>query len=306
MLISQKFSSLLARGGVYLEANDGEGNDLGGGSEAEKTATQKAAADKATADAKQKEVDDAEAARKAKEGEQSGDKKPTDEEARLLKEVMKRKESEKALQTQLNEQSAKLKEFEGIDVESVRKLLAEQKTAEETQLAAKGDWERLKIRMGEEHTKELTPLKEQIAQLTAELNKRDGMINEMTVGSSFSQSEFIAKELVLPASKARTIFGSHFELEDGKVVGYDRPRGDAKRTPLVDAYGAPVKFDDALRKIVDADSDRDNLLRSGVKAGAGSTTTTGKVPEKKGEQSTVDKIGAGLASLNIQLNSGNM
>lgn len=312
MLISPKFSSLLARGGVYLEENDGNGNDLGAGSEAEKNAQAKAAAEKLAAEKATQEAAEAEAAKKraaegkGKEGDEDGGK-PSDEEAKLLKEVMKRKESERLLQQQLADTQAKLKDFEGIDAAAVRKLLDEKKTAEEKQLAAAGDWERLKTRMGEEHVKELTPLKEQIATLTAELEKSRDSINEMTVGASFSGSEFINKELVLPPSKARTIFGSHFELEDGKVIGYDKPRGDAKRTALVDAYGAPVKFDDALRKIVDADSDRDNLLKSGIKPGAKSTTNPGaKVKDAPAEKTTVDKISSGLAGLGINLNGGNL
>ena len=59
MLINQKFASLLARGGVYLEAADGNGNDLGGGSDADKAAAQKAEVDRLAKEKADKEAADA-------------------------------------------------------------------------------------------------------------------------------------------------------------------------------------------------------------------------------------------------------
>jgi hypothetical protein len=294
MFIHPKFVNLMGRAGVYLEENDGNGNDLPGGETAEaKAAAEKVAADKTSADAA-----DAAAAKLREQGNPDG-RKPSDEEAKLLKEVMKRKESEKALQTKADELTAKLKDFEGIDPVAVKKLLDAQKAADEKALEEKGEWDRLKTRMGEEHSNETKTLKEQIASLQLQVGERDSAINEMTVGSSFTGSEFINSELTLTPSKARVIYGANFELEDGKVVGYDKPKGSANRTALVDSYGNPVGFDDALRKIVAADADAAYLLKSGVKPGAQSqnkpVTRDGK--NEKVEANSFDKIAAGLKGL---------
>lgn len=97
-------------------------------------------------------------------------------------------------------------------------------------------------------------------------------ISELTVGSAFAQSQFIRDELALTPSKTRVVYGNHFEFVDGKVVAFDKPAGAANRTPLVDAQGEPLAFEAALKKIVDADPDRDQLLRSKMKQGAASTT----------------------------------
>lgn len=296
MIIHPKLANLMGRAGVYLEANDGNGNDLDGAADklaADKAAADKVAADKATADAAE-----AEAAKLREQGNPDG-RKPSDEEAKLLKEVMKRKDSEKALQAKADELAAKLKDFEGIDPVAVKKLLDAQKEAETKALEDKGEWERLKVRMGEEHTNETKTLKDQIAALQAQVGERDGAINEMTVGSSFTGSEFINTELTLTPSKARVIYGAHFDLEDGKVVGYDKPKGSANRTALVDSIGNPVGFDDALRKIVAADPDAAHLTKSGVKPGAQSqnkpVTRDGK--NEKAEANSFDKIAAGLLNL---------
>lgn len=300
MLIHKSVANLMARGGVYLESNDGNGNDLGAGSEADKLAAEKAAAEKVAAETKTKEAEEA-LAREVEQREREGGKKPSDEEARLLKEVMKRKEDVRALQAELEKTTTALKQFEGIDVESVRKMLDAQKEAETKALEDKGEWERLKARMGEEHVTEKTKLQTEIEQLKEELNKRDGRINDMTVGGSFTGSEFIAKELTLTPSKARVIYGGHFELnEEGQVVGYDKPKGASNRTALVDSAGNPVSFDAALRKIVEADADKEHLMKSGVRAGAQSASVTGrggKEDEGKAEKTGVDKIAAGLGAL---------
>lgn len=302
MLINPKFATLLARGGVYLESNDGNGNDLGG--EADKIAAEKAAADKLKADAAQKEAEDKAAADKLKTG-ADNERKPSDEEAKLLKEVMKRKESETALKTEAEALKAKLKDFEGIDPVAVKKLLDAQKVADEKALEEKGEWDRLKVRMGEEHTAEKQKLLDQIATLQGELGNKDSRINEMTVGGSFANSEFISKELTLTPSKARVIYGGHFELgEDGTVTGFDKPKGAANRTALVDSLGNPVAFDVALRKIVEADADAEHLIKAGVRPGAQSNNKNvqGKAKDEQVEKSGLDKIQGGLAALMAQPN----
>lgn len=227
----------------------------------------------------------------------SGAKKPSDEEARLLKENMKKKADLATAATELAKLQGQLKAFEGIDPEAVRKILSEQKNAEEAQLLAKGDFERLKARMAEEHGKETTTLRAELAELKASLGKASGAINELSIGTQFGQSKFIAEDMTLTASKAKIVYASHFDLEDGKVVGYDKPRGDAKRTALVDQYGNAVGFDEAMRKIVEADPEKEDLLRSKVKPGAGSDSkkTTPVIPGAATD--SMSKISAGLKSI---------
>lgn len=269
----------------YHSPADGEGNDLGG------------AGDAGAGDAAGKEGE----SKEGEKGGESGVKKPSDEEARLLKENMKRKEELRKAAEEKATLEAKLKQFEGIDPEAVRKLLAEQKTAEEKQLEAKGDYERLKQRMAEEHGKEAAALKAQIEALNAELGKTKGTINELSIGTQFGQSKFISEELTLTPAKARVIYADHFDLEDGKIVGYDKPRGAANRTALVDQYGNAVAFDDALRKIVEADPEKDHLLKSKMKPGAGSDSKkpSGIPPKETGPVSAVSRIASGLKGLKV-------
>lgn len=269
----------------YRNPTDGEGNDLGGGGSG--------ADDKGGSEGGEGAADD-----KKGEGDDKGGKTgPSDAEAKLIKENMAKKEQLRKVQDEL---TALRKQFEGIDPEAVRKLLSEQRSAEEQALEKKGDYERLKARMAEEHGKEVTTLKAQLEALQGEKSKLASTINDLTVGTQFGQSQFISGELTLTPAKARVIYGDFFDVEDGKIVGYDKPRGSAGRTALVDQYGTAVAFDAALRKIVEADPEKDHLLKSKVKAGAGSDSKKASgEPAKEASGDSMSKIAAGLKGLKI-------
>lgn len=259
----------------------------GGGGTAEPTEAEKAAAAAA-----------AEAAAKAAN---EGGKKPSDEEAKLLKEVMQKKEALKATEASLAEAKSRLAEFDGVDPAAIKKLLADQKAAEEAQLAAKGEFDTLRARMADEHSKSTQALNEQIANLTAQLASKDKLVDELSIGQQFAQSKLITDELTLTPSKARTIYGSHFDVVDGQVTAFDKPRGEAGRTALVDQYGKNYGFEEALRKICEADPDKDHLFRSKAKPGAGSESKQNvkAPPGAPAQMDAVSKIGAGLKSLNL-------
>lgn len=265
-------------GNPMFEEDDGAGNQL-------PNAAAEAAAAAASAAA-------AEAAKTA----DANKNKPSDKEAELLKEVMKRKEDQAKTKLELET----LRNLVGdLNIEEARKLVGEQKTNEEKALEAKGDYERLKARMVEEHTKTVTDLQTKLDALNLDRNKDLDLIDTLVVGSRFNESKFVTDELMIPASKAKTLYGAHFDIEDGKVVGYDKPRGAANRTAFVDGYGAALSFDASMQKVIEADSDRDSLLRSKIKAGSGSggkpNAEGGQEKRKPSANATgVDRIGAGL------------
>lgn len=220
----------------------------------------------------------------------------SDNEAKLLKEVMQKKDALKKASDELADVKTKLAAFDGIDATAVKELLAERKKAEESQLEAKGEWDRLRARMAEEHTREVDAIKSATETLRAELAKKDAVISNLSVGAQFGQSKFIAEELTLTPSKARVVYGEYFDVsEDGSVVGYDKPRGSANRTALINGVGSNLSFDEALRKIVESDPEKDHMLKSKMKPGAGSDTKPGTKPAAKPvETDSVSKIAQGL------------
>lgn len=224
--------------------------------------------------------------------------KPTDREAELLKEVMKRKDDLKSAKAEADALKNQLKKFEGIDLEQVQALLNEKAQREQAELEKRGEFDRVKEQMVTEHTKTLETVKgtyeSQIAELSGKLNETTSVITELTIGRAFGDSGYVRDTLTLTPAKARVVYGSHFELQDGKVVAYDKPAGAANRTVLVDGMGEPLSFDAAIEKIVKADPDHEHLVRSKAKAGAGSKNDTdGKAAVKVG--SGRDRIGAAIA-----------
>jgi hypothetical protein len=83
-------------------------------------------------------------------------------------------------------------------------------------------------------------------------------------------------------------------VKEGRTVAYDKPKSAANRNPLVDASGNPLVFDEAFKRIIEADPDKETMLKAKVNPGSGSNTAQVKAPEKKIGQiaSGVDRIRA--------------
>ena len=223
--------------------------------DADAAAAAKVAKDKAEADA-------AEAAAKA-----AG---MNAESAKLLKEVMEKKAA-------LKETQEKLKAFEGIDPAEYKKLKAAADAAEVAAAEAKGDFERVKTLMGAEHVKVVKAKDEALGLKDADIAKMRAQIDELTIGASFNSSEFVKEEIILTPTLARTAYGDYFEVVDGQIVAYDKKKGASERTKMVDATGSLLSFEASMKKLIEADPDRDRILKSKLKVGPSSKTTDGTV-----------------------------
>lgn len=223
----------------------------------------------------------------------------TDKERELLAESMKRKEKIKELETKLNEASNALKPWEGLNPEDIRKLVQERREQELKQMEKKGEFDKIRQQILEAHEAEKKTLAQKIEELSSQINSNLNQIDHLTVGQAFAASKFINEELVLTPTKARTIYGAHFERDaSGNVIGYDKPVGNGDRAPLVDGQGNPLSFDQALQKIVQADPDRDSLIKAKLKQGADSGTTGAKgnkddVAPQNGVSRIADALRAG-------------
>lgn len=229
----------------------------------------------------------------------------SDSDAKLLKELMAQKNRAKELAAELEGAKKRLSDFDGVDPAKARKLLADEEEAARKAAEARGEYDRLLAQMGERHQAEQAALNGRLSEAQTTVSALQKEIAELTVGSAFSGSAFVNSDLTLTATKARVIYGSHFEYKDGKVVGYDKPAGASDRTMLVSSTGEALSFDEALRALVEKDPDRDRLLRGKAKAGAGSATVTkgAKAATELAEKSAdakltgAAKIAAGLKKL---------
>lgn len=295
-----------------------DGGEGEGASEAEKEAAAKARAEveaaakaqkeaeAAAAEAEEKAKAEADAAAKAaKDSDDPELNKLAEEKAELLKEVMSKKSELKAA----NEAATKAKEaldaYGGVDPEKVKALLKQEADAEKAALEAKGDFDRLREVMKEEHQKEMATVKEELEALKKSDAQKNQKINDLTIGAKFSTSEFIGKDLVIPSTKARQLYGSHFEMEGDRIVGYDKPAGQPERTKIVDGGGDPVSFDEAMKRIIDKDPDKTSLMKVKMKPGSrsqsqqkGNTQGGDKKTDNEGLYG-VSRIAAGIAAESV-------
>lgn len=243
----------------------------------------------------------------------------TEAEAKLVKEVMAKKQriadqsaEIESLKTKLEETSKTLKSFEGIDVDQVKKLIEADGERKKQKLKDASDWDALEKSLAESHENEkkqmaaahqeaLDKVKSESAtsleELTKKFNSASGQIEELTVGASFSNSQFVKDSLIPSATKIRKLYGEHFDVVEGSIVAFDKPRGSEARTKLVDAAGKPLSFNEALGKIVDSDPDKNTILRSKVKPGSGSRQSDGnKSGQGETEAKGVSRIEAALSA----------
>lgn len=219
-----------------------------------------------------------------------GEQKPTDREAELLKESMGRKQRIRELEEQ----------FKDVDVELYKSMLqeraAQQEQAqlqEQDRLKAEGKFDELlaaQKRQNEsaiaqvktQYEKELSDRTGELTKMQEQIDQQASIINTLTVNNAFANSPFIRDELVSAFSPARTqkLYGEHFDVENGNVVPYDKPRGDASRTVMVDKDGKPLTFEAAIARLVETDPDADAMKRSKHKQGAASHSNGMAAKEK--------------------------
>lgn len=223
----------------------------------------------------------------------------TDAEAKLLKENMKKKAQIEDLRNQVEKLKKVASAYEGLgSLEDIKTILETKKQEETKALEAKGEWEKLKKQMGEDHAKAMAEEHAKVEALTKQYQESLNKIIELTIGSEFANSRFINEELTLTPAKARVIYGDYFDLQDGKIIGYDKPRGAQGRTAYVDQFGNTLDFNEALKKIVMADPDVESLLKSKARSGAGSgSAKTTSVKQANLPKTGQEKIYAGIGAL---------
>jgi hypothetical protein len=218
----------------------------------------------------------------------------SDDQAKLLKDMMKHKNQAKELQAQLDKMLPVIGAIEGLGgLEKLQELAKAQADADKEKLEKAGEFEALKKMIVEENQAKVAEAEKKIAEKDAVLSSAMRTIDELTIGAAFAASEVVG-DTVLTPSKARAIYGAHFESENGVVVAYDKPKGAASRTKIVDGSGEPVSFEVALKKLIDADPDKERLIKSKLVTGAGSRTTDEKSAKTTTELRGVSRIEASL------------
>lgn len=92
--------------------------------------------------------------------------------------------------------------------------------------------------------------------------------DDTLLDNAFSRSEFARERLTeAGVDLARSMFGSRFKVEDGKIVAYDA-NGQVLYSDR--DMGAPASFDEALEKTIGGYKYKDSILKAPDAAGSGS------------------------------------
>jgi len=204
----------------------------------------------------------------------------SEEEAKLLKEVMKRKDSEKSVKAELATKQAELDKLTnalgGLEISDISEIIDGQKKAATKKLEDEGKYKQIIESMGEQHTKAVEDMKATIDALNVDLKTATSSQQELTIGRAFGDSAFVRESSTLPVSIARATFEGNFDIENGTVVAYNKPKGVEGRAPLVDADGSGKSFEDAIKQLYNDHPDNKTLLKTKQKQGAGSSTDVSK------------------------------
>lgn len=222
---------------------------------------------------------------------------PSDETARLVKDVMKNKEAKRQAEADLAAANARLAAFGDATPEEIAAYRQQKADAERAAAEARGEYDRIVESMRAQQEADRTRYEAERAADRDALAAAQARIDELTVGRAFGDSKFLAENTVLSPAKARKLYGEHVEIVEGEIVVYDKPKGAKNRTPLVDARGENLSFEAAIEKVIKADPDFDTIGRSKMKAGSGSTPApTVKDDPKPTTPAGKSRIAAGIAA----------
>lgn len=183
---------------------------------------------------------------------------------------------------------AKLAAFAGIgDPEAAKKAMETVKNLDAKKLVDAGEVEKVRHEVRTETSKSFEA---QIADLTKQVQDRDGMIYSMKVSGGFANSKFVKDKVAIPADLLEAKFGSAFKVEDGRVVGYLNGNKVYSRSKP----GELADFDEALESILDAYPQKDAILKGTGATGGGAQPPKGPGATNTENMSSVDKIAAGL------------
>lgn len=119
-------------------------------------------------------------------------------------------------------------------------------------------------------------VEEKFAPVSSERDTLRDQLNGHLIGGVFTGSKFVAEKFAAEngaaaAQIARALFGSHFKVEDGKVVAYD---GQGQKMLSRTAFGQPAEPEEALQLLVDASPLKASILRGTNASGSGSQSNT--------------------------------
>lgn len=154
---------------------------------------------------------------------------------------------------------ALLKKFDGLDAEIARKAVETVGKLDAKQLIDAGKVDEVKKQITDQFTTQITEKEKAVGELQSR-------INDMMVSDVFKSSEFLRDGIAMPRDFIEAAFKSQFKIEDGKVAAYDKA---GNRIMSKEKMGEFASGDEALRLLVEAHPNKEQILKADVGNGSG-------------------------------------
>lgn len=147
-----------------------------------------------------------------------------------------------------------------IDPEAAKKAVDTISKIDAKKLIDAGEVDKVRDEIRGEFTTQLTEAQQQIAE-------RDKRIEGMQIDGVFKGSEFITERVAMPRDFFEAAMRSHFKVEDGKVVAYDKAGNRVMSKKSVGEYADP---NEALEILVEHHPQKATILKAPAAGGTGS------------------------------------
>ena len=152
--------------------------------------------------------------------------------------------------------------FAGIDDPvAAKKAMELIKNLDDKKLVDAGEVEKIKMEAIKAVEEKYKPVVEERDSFAAALRTEK-------IGGSFARSKFVSENLAIPAEFVESRFGSHFGIEDGKIVAKfssgEKIYSQARPGELAD-------FDEAMSQLVNQHPQKDQILKGTAGSGGGAT-----------------------------------
>lgn len=181
----------------------------------------------------------------------------------------------------IEELEAKVKPYEGLNVEEARKAIETVKSYNDKQLLDVGEVEKVKKAAEETYKAKMDDLHKELTSKIEDkeslLRKKDKQINDLLIKGAFTTSKFLAERTNIPPEMAYSHFGRNFTVEevDGNlrtVATYD----DGGRVFSDIDPGSFAKPEEAIEKLVNKYPHKDSILKGSGGSGTGAIPPGGK------------------------------
>lgn len=162
---------------------------------------------------------------------------------------------------------AKLRLFEGIeDPVQAREAMQKVKDVQAGALIHAGKIDEVKAEAQKVYDEKVRAMEERYKPTIAERDALRNQLFQEKIGGSFSRSKFIAEKMAIPPDLVQARFGSHFTIEEGRVVAKDLTGQQiySRANP-----GNVADFDEALEALVGGYPYRDSIMKGTGASGSG-------------------------------------